>query len=79
MFRRLLSMHGKKIKNTELERFETGNWVEHIEKYKMKLLGRRKFFYNNVPTYNEADALNELEGTVPGIDIDENNKLIKKN
>ena len=78
MFRRLLSMNKKYIKNAELERFETGNWVEHIEKYK-KLLESRKFFYNNVPTYNEADALNDLEGTMPGIDVDENNKLIKKN
>ena len=76
MIRRLLSTR-KKMKNADLERFEMGNWKEHIEKYKMKLLKTKPFFYNNVPTYHEGEALNELEGKMPGIDIDENNKLTK--
>ena len=77
MFRRLLSTNSKKMHfNMELQRFETGNWMEYIKKYKiMKMAGN--FHYNNVPTYNEGEALNELEGTIPGIDVDENNLLIE--
>ena len=63
--------------NMELQRFETGNWMEYIEKYKMMKIMGGKFHYNNVPTYNEGEALNELEGTMPGIDVDENNMLIE--
>jgi hypothetical protein len=65
----------KKIQKVELKIFETENWMKYIEKYKRKLLGERKFYYNNVPTYNEGEALNELEGTMPGIDIDDKNRF----
>ena len=80
MFRRLLSTNTRKMYyNMELQRFETGNWMEYIENYKrMKKYGR-EFHYNNVPTYNEGESLNELEGTMPGIEIDSNNKIIPEN
>ena len=80
MFRRLLSTNTRKMYyNMELQRFETGNWMEYIENYKrMKKYGR-EFQYNNVPTYNEGESLNELEGTMPGIEIDSNNKIIPEN
>jgi hypothetical protein len=77
MIKRLLST-GKKIKNADLVRFETGNWMEHIEKYKRNRLGKGKFFYNNIPTYNEGEALNELGGKMPGIELDKNNRIINK-
>jgi len=79
MFRRLLSMNKKEIRGAELERFETGNWMEHIEKYKNEMKGKRKFFYNNVPVYNEGNSLNGLSGVVPGVELDKDNKLIEKN
>lgn len=77
MFRRLLSSNSKKITNMEMARFETGNWMEHVKKMKEWGIGGG-FHYNNVPTYNEGEALNELEGTMPGIDIDDNNMIIQK-
>ena len=73
MFRRFLS-NSKKIKNMDLARFETGNWMEHIKKLKEWRGGG--FHYNNVPTYNEGEALNELEGKMPGLEINEDNVLI---
>ncbi len=80
MFRRLLNTNSKKMYyNMEMQRFETGNWKEYIENYKIMKKEGREFHYNNVPTYNEGEALNELEGTMPGIEIDSNNKIIPKN
>ena len=51
--------------------------MEHVKKMKEWGIGGG-FHYNNVPTYNEGEALNELEGTIPGIDIDDNNMIIQK-
>ena len=39
MFRRFLS-NSKKIKNIDMARFETGNWMEHIRK--IKRIGNRR-------------------------------------